>query len=459
MIIHTKKKAKIHIHKQQEKEPKAKPDDKQRNKQIKKLKVETSKRMKGRAKNTNRKVVVNKKYFNRLKQIRENSNQSIKIKTTNLKVATATGVKTATDQLEGGKEIRESVVIAQTVATPMVKASKKTTSLVTSKAKEMAKKKIKKVEAGKKIAKRSSKKVVKSTTKNAAKNTAKKAAKETSKTIAKEVAKNTAKTVAQTTASAAGSSGGPWGLLIGTVAGKAVGTKMDIADMKAVNRNRKIRFFLDKMEPQEKQKDNIFKLLRDVIFKKITTFITVVGPLIIAALLPLILIIGAIAGVVMAVVAFAYSTPLAIFLPPLEDGTTVQDIASGYYTEFNREINTEANNLDDCDLSKIVYTNATDNYNDILAIYMVVYCNGEPGLVITDMTGGHIQTLFMDMCSYNIEYVYEDFENSDGTTTAKCVKYIYVNLKTCKDVADEYGFCDEEMEWLERLMGPDLSGY
>ena len=36
MIIHTKKKAKIHIHNRQEKELKVKPDDKQNKKQIQK---------------------------------------------------------------------------------------------------------------------------------------------------------------------------------------------------------------------------------------------------------------------------------------------------------------------------------------------------------------------------------------------------------------------------------------
>ena len=336
MIIHTKKKAKIHIHKRQEKELKVKPDDKQNKKQIQKLKVASEKQQKGKLKNVNSKKFVNKERLNRLKQIRDASNQSIKIKTTNLRVAATTGAKAATDQLEGGKEIKEAASIAYTVATPAIKASRKTASAINSKASEIAKKKLKKVEPGKKIAKRSSKKAVKTTAKNAAKNTAKTVSKETTKAVAKEVAKNTAKTVAQTASSTAGSSAGPWGLLIGTVVGKAVGIKMDIADMKAVNRMRKIKFFLDKTEPQEKQKDNLFKLVRDVLFKKISTIVTILAPFIIGALLPMILIIGTIAGIVMAVVAFVYSTPLAIFLPPLDEGSdTIQDIASGYYAEFN----------------------------------------------------------------------------------------------------------------------------
>ena len=453
MVIHTKKKAKIHIHKRQEKESKVKSDDKQRDKQINKLKSEHSKRVKDKTKSTNRKVVVNEKHFSRLKQIRDNANQSIKIKTTNLRVASAEGLRVATDQLEGGKEIRDATNIAQTVATPAIRASKKTVSMVTNKASELAKKKFKKVEAGKKIAKKSSKKVAKDTAKNAAKNTAKTVSKETTKAVAKEVAKNTAKTVAQTASSTAGSSGGPWGLLIGTAVGQAVGIKMDVADMKAVNRKRKIKFFLDKMEPQEKQKDNIFKLLRDVIFKKVSTFISIVAPFVFLSLLPLILIIGAIAGIIMAAVAFVYSTPLAIFLPPLEDGDTVQDIASYYYAEFNSAVNDEINNPEECDGYRIIYSSAEDNYFDILAVYMVVYGNGETAVIVGDTTYGNIETIVNDMCSFSVEYKYEDFDNPDGSTTTKYIKNITIIKKTCYEIAAEYGFTDEEIEWLNKITG------
>jgi hypothetical protein len=229
---------------------------------------------------------------------------------------------------------------------------------------------------------------------------------------------------------------------------------MDIADMKASNRMRKIKFFLDKTEPQEKQKDNLFKLVRDVLFKKISTMVTIFAPFIIGALLPMILIIGTIAGIVMAVVAFVYSTPLAIFLPPLDEGSdTVQDIASAYYADFNRLVNEEANNPEDCDGYRIVYTSAEDNYYDILAIYMVVYGNGEPAVVVGDTTYGNLQTIVNDMCSYTVEYTYEDLENHEGEVVTMCIKNIKVTKKTCYEVAAEYGFSDEEIEWLNRLKG------
>lgn len=454
MIIHTKKKAKIHIHKRQENELKVKPDDKQNKKQIQKLKVASEKQQKGKLRNANSKKFVNKERLSRLKQIRDASNQSIKIKTTNLRVAAATGAKAATDQLEGGKEIKDAASIAYTVATPAIKASRKTASAINTKASEIAKKKLKKVEHGKKIAKKSSKKVAKNTAKNTVKNTAKTVSKETTKAVSKEVAKNTAKTVAQTASSTAGSSAGPWGLLIGTAVGQAVGIKMDIADMKAANRMRKIKFFLDKTELQEKQKDNLFKIVRDVLFKKISTIVTILAPFIIGALLPMILIIGTIAGIVMAVVAFVYSTPLAIFLPPLDDGgDTVQDIASGYYAEFNRTVTDEANNPEGCDGYRIVYTSAEDNYYDILAIYMVVYGNGETAVIVGNTTYGNLQTIVNDMCSYTVDYTYEDIENHEGEVVTMCIKNINVTKKTCYEVAAEYGFSDEEIEWLNRIKG------
>ena len=56
-------------------------------------------------------------------------------------------------------------------------------------------------------------------------------------------------------AGAAGAETGSYAPLIGMAVGKAVGDKLDKMDAKRNSRNRKIKFFLDKMKEEGEQQD------------------------------------------------------------------------------------------------------------------------------------------------------------------------------------------------------------
>lgn len=51
-------------------------------------------------------------------------------------------------------------------------------------------------------------------------------------------------------------------------AGYATGVSIETKDVKAANRSRKIKFFLDKMKEQENQTDSVVKQVKDLIVKK-----------------------------------------------------------------------------------------------------------------------------------------------------------------------------------------------
>ena len=121
-------------------------------------------------------------------------------------------------------------------------------------------KRIKKVEAGKKLAKKTAKETAKTAAKEAPKDTAKAAAKEGAKVAAK-----VGTTVAGT---AAGAETGPYAPLIGIAVGKAVGDKIDKMDAQRNSRNRKIKFFLDKMKAEGEQQDSFAKLVKDLFVNK-----------------------------------------------------------------------------------------------------------------------------------------------------------------------------------------------
>lgn len=52
-----------------------------------------------------------------------------------------------------------------------------------------------------------------------------------------------------------------------------VDAKIEHDDMVRTNRSRKIKFFLDKIKSEDNQQDSFGKLVKDLVFKKVSTTI------------------------------------------------------------------------------------------------------------------------------------------------------------------------------------------
>ncbi|MGB4661529.1 MAG: NlpC/P60 family protein [Mobilitalea sp.] len=396
------------------------------------------------------------KFFKNLKE----ANQAIKVKQKNLHVAGrigALGAKATTDKIEGGHEVQQAAYMAHEAFRPVTRTASSGTKFLKKQVIDQKKCKIKKVEAGKKLAKKS----VNKTAKGAVKGTAKKATKET----VRKASKLATKTATTATTTVARSAGGPAGLAIGMASGYASRVAVEAKDAKAANRNRKITFFLDKMKAQDNQQDSIAKLAKDLITKRVLFWIKTVAPMIGLVLLLLVLVVAMITVPVIALVAVIYNSPFAIFLPPLEDGDTVQTVTSAYVAEFNREVNTLANNHTGYDEGQIVNVDyegvdaIPSNYYDILAVYMVKYGVGDTATIMNDTSKAWLQSVVDDMCSYSSSTgsETETVTNEDGTATTKTTTYLYVNvsLKSYRDMIFECGFNSDEVEMLEEIMSPE----
>ena len=250
-----------------------------------------------------------------------------------IKNVARTGIGTARrkviSHVDGGEEIDGALMASQGVVSGTRKTAKS--------AKEMADiaKRIKRVNKGKKLAR---KKAVKQS-KKIAKQIPKKAVKTTTKESAKFAARETTKAATKAAGTVAGTVGtGPAGSLVGIIAGETVGIKMDAADVKHTNRIRKLKYFRDKLQSQDMQADSLAKLVKDLFTKKFSVVLKYVVKYMIIFLLLLLILVAIVAVPVMAVVAILYNSPLAIFLPRLENGDTVQSVTSAYMADFNREI-------------------------------------------------------------------------------------------------------------------------
>jgi len=477
MMLHTKQKSKIHTHE-------AKPGTIKEsniytlNRGPKVVKAEVSKAPKRngaaeyrmqKGKKNYRKSIIHKvdtreSGIARFKRNIRESNASIKTKQSNLHIAWRTGAMAAgavNDQLEGGQEVTQAAYLAYEASRPVTENASKGAALFRRKAAEQAKRRIKKVEAGKKFAKRAGKK--------AAKDTAKTVAKETAKETAKTTAKVAAKTATKTAAAAAGTAVAPGvGTAVGMAAGYAAGVSIEARDAKTTNRSRKIKFFLDKMKAQENQTDSVAKLVKDLVVRKALVWIKAVAPIVGLVLLLLVLVVAMVAVPVIAVIAILYNSPFALFLPPLESGDTMQTVTSAYVQEFNRDVNTKANEHTGCDIGEIVYVDyegmeeKPSNYYDIMAVYMVKYGVGDTATVINDTSKGWLQSVVNDMCSYTTSTGTKDVEETDDegnvTTVTKSVLYVNVTLKSYRDMISVYGFNSDQVEMLEQIMSPDFMG-
>lgn len=446
MVIHTKKKAKLHTHEPKKASIKASNIyTVRRSPKTKGSKIATTENKKFRRSTIHLVDKAKKGMFRQYRAALKESKHSIKTKNSSIRVAGAAGAQTALSQMEGGEEVRDAANIAYAATRPVTGTASRGAELFRQKALAEKRKRIKKVEAGKKLAKK--------TAKETAKSAAKEASKEAAKTAAKEGAKVAAKVGSTVAGTAAGAETGPYAPLIGIAAGKAVGDKMDA---QRNSRNRKIKFFLDKMKAEGEQQDSFAKLVKDLFINKMALPIKKIMVAVGGFLLVLVLLIAVTVLPVIAVIAILYNSPFAFFLPPLESGDTVTTVTSAYVSEFNRDINTLANEHTGYDTGQIVYVDFegenAGNFNDIVTIYMVRYGVGDTATVMNDTSKSKLKEVFDDMCSYTTSSGSETVENEDGSTTTQTVLYVNVKLKTCYDMITEYSFDSNQIELVEEMM-------
>lgn len=474
MVIHTKEKTKIHVKTQPETkikgrnvlvvEKKPKIAGAEKEEQIKK----DGHIQKGKAfakEDVRKSVQKEAGIYAQYQKSKADREKAIRKKSGAVKTAASVGAMTALDQMDGGNEIYDSYQIARTLSAPAVSAAEAGKRLYKTQAAKAKAERIKKVQAGRKIGKKtvkeSASKSAKYAAKTAVKETAKKAAKEATKEVAKEgtkVATKAAVGVVTTTAGTAVSPG--LGTVIGAAAGYAAGVSIEYKDMKATNRNRKIKFFLDKMNAEEQQKDSFAKLVKDLVLRRATMMIKAAAPIVGLLLLVLVLLVAVVAIPVIAVIAVIYNSPFAIFLPSISTGETTQAVLSAYVAEFNRDINDELTNHSGYDTSEKIYVDfegagTPDNYCDILAVYMVKYGVGDTATDMTDKAKQNLKSVFDDMCSYSISSRTDTETDDEGNTTTTKVKEVRVVLKTYRDMISEYGFDSDEQELLEEMMKPE----
>ena len=168
MVIHTKKKAKLHTHEPKKASIKASNIyTVDRSPKIKGAKIATTENKKFRRSTIHPVDKAKKGMFRQYRAALKESKQSIKTKNSSIKVAGAAGAQTALSQMEGGEEVRDAANIAYVATRPVTGTASKGAELFRRKTLAEKRKRIKKVEAGKKLAKKTAKETAKTAAKEA----------------------------------------------------------------------------------------------------------------------------------------------------------------------------------------------------------------------------------------------------------------------------------------------------
>ena len=251
----------------------------------------------------------------------------------------------------------------------------------------------------------------------------------------------------------AGSVAGPEGTLIGMAAGEVAGMKIDNTFYKAEQRSRMMKFFMDKLKPNEEQNDSFLKFVGSMVRNKMTFVIKRAVSLLAPLITPILIIVIAATGIVFAVIAVLYNSPFALFLPPLESGDTIQSVTTQYVSEFNQEVQTLIDEHKDADKGRKVYVDyegmnsEPSNYYDIMSVYMVKYGYENTATKMNETNKQNLKAVFDDMCKYTTENVTE----KKGKKKTKYLE-VRITLKTYTDMTTEYQFDEDRTATLNQLM-------
>lgn len=308
-------------------------------------------------------------------------------------VASLTGksaVRTALDPLDGGNEMRQASYAAYEAARPITGIASRGSDLFRPKAIQERKRRIKQVQTSSNAKRGALHKSDLSETEHHFKQVSMPAAKDFIKKGGIPIKRTSPKAMTRAMANKtstlpakfsqplpANPSAQEVSMATGRDVGKSNSFTKQSNDRQITNQTMKQKYLINKRIARTKKKSSVIKQTGNSFRKGIAAFAKAVKPILGVAALPTMVFMIAIMPVV-AVVALLYNSPYALFLPPLEEGETVQSVAGTYVAGFQHEVETLAEEHAGCDRGEIVYvdyegSSEPSNYYDILCVYMVKY--------------------------------------------------------------------------------------
>lgn len=252
-------------------------------------------------------------------------------------------------------------------------------------------------------------------------------------------------------------------------------TKKDTSHKSGAERKRKraatlrlLSYAGDKFS-QEEQKDNLLKVVKDLLLGKAKAAATGTLLSIGASLLPVLIP----AFIITIIITLLFNSPFSILLPKLTDGPGVVEVLTEYTEDFRENVQEELADPGSGDETELIYEDyegdgEPDNMADILMVYMVRHGFGDTATVMTQKNKRLLKDTFDEMTSLDISYrtetVEQSYEEEDfwGNVTIRTeeveikIKEVRITLLTSEDIIRTGIFTEEETEILRYLMSPEV---
>lgn len=220
----------------------------------------------------------------------------------------------------------------------------------------------------------------------------------------------------------------------------------------------KRRFFMKKVKAKRKQPGSVPKLVGNIFSKKEKVLVGKAALAVLGAVGGVLSLIALVAVPVVLIITLLYNSPLALFLPLITSGDTVQTVTGTYVADFMTEVENLANNHVGYDEGEIYYCDLRGNIiipmpqRDIMCVYMVKYGMGEMANVMNDKGKKRLKGVVDDMCQYSTTDRTEERKDAKGKKYDVTILEVNAVIKDYRDMIAEYGFSQEQIELVEVMM-------
>ena len=163
----------------------------------------------------------------------------------------------------------------------------------------------------------------------------------------------------------------------------------------------------------------------------------------------------AVITLIICIVGLLVTSPFGLFFSDPGSGMTIPEAVAqlnGEFTAQIEQIKTD-NPYDTLDMDESSIAAVTDNWTNVLAVYSVRVSSGD-GTGASILTSENLSVLretFWDMTEITYAAETVEREDEDDETTL----HISVITKTAQEIADEYGFTEEQKALLEEMLKPE----
>ena len=163
----------------------------------------------------------------------------------------------------------------------------------------------------------------------------------------------------------------------------------------------------------------------------------------------------AVITLIICIVGLLVTSPFGLFFSDPGSGMTIPEAVAqlnGEFTAQIEQIKTD-NPYDTLDFDENSIALVTDNWSNVLAVYSVRVSSGDGtgASILTTENLAVLRQTFWDM--NQITYATETVEHEDGED--ETVLHISITTKTAQQIAEEYGFTDEQKRLLEEMLKPE----